>query len=74
MDLIIPRRSSYCPNFATAPTQQLDIVQRGLATGVVVPGEADRGQDPVIEMDVKCDQEGVEVGIHTLGLTPSAND
>ena len=23
MDLIIPRRSSYCPNFATAPQQQL---------------------------------------------------
>ncbi len=44
------------------------------AVGSVVTGSADRGQDPVIEMDVKCDQEGVEVGIHTLGLTPSAND
>lgn len=55
-------------------TQQLDIVQRGLATGMVIPGEADRGQDPIIEMDVKCGQEGVQFGIHTQGLTPSACD
>ena len=55
-------------------TQQLDIVQRRLATRAVIPREADRGQDAVIEMDVECDQEGVEFGIHTQGLTPSACD
>lgn len=54
--------------------EQLDVVQRGLATGMVIPGEADRGQDPVIEVDVKCDKEGVQFGIHTQGLTPSAHD
>jgi hypothetical protein len=41
---------------------------------VVITRKAERGQDPVVEMDVKCGQEGVEVGFHTQGLTPSAND
>ena len=54
--------------------QKFGVVQRGFAAGVMIPGEADRGQDPVIEMDVKCDQEGVEVGFHTQVLTPSAKD
>jgi hypothetical protein len=40
----------------------------------VIAGEADRGQDPVIEVDVECDQEGVEFSFHTPGLTPSACD
>jgi hypothetical protein len=38
---------------------------------MTVTRKADRGHDPVIEMDVKCGQEGVEVSFHTQGLTPS---
>ena len=55
-------------------TQQLDVVERGLTTRVMIAREPDRRQDPVIEMDVQCDQEGVEVSFHTQGLTPSASD
>ena len=54
--------------------QQFGVVQGGFATGVVLAGDSHRGQDPVIEMNVQCGQEGVEVSIHTRGLTPSAND
>lgn len=55
-------------------TQQLNIVEGGLAAGVTIPRRAESGQDPVIEVDVKCGQEGVEVSFHTQGLTPSVNN
>ena len=51
--------------------EQLDIVQSRFSARVVIPRKAERGEDAVIEMDVKCGQEGVEVGFHTQGLTPS---
>ena len=54
--------------------EQLNVAEDGFATGVVITRKAERGQDPVVEMDVQCGQEGVEVGFHTQGLTPSAND
>ena len=37
-------------------------------------GQADPGQDPVIEKDVKFGQERVAAIVHTKGLTPSANE
>lgn len=45
-----------------------------LAAHTMIPTEPDRRQDPVIEMDIECDQQGVEICIHTLGLTPFAYD
>ena len=55
-------------------TEQLNVAEDGFAAWVVITRKAERGQDPVVEMDVQCGQEGVEVGFHTQGLTPSAND
>ena len=55
-------------------TQQLDIIELRFATGMMIPRKAERGQDPVVEMDVKCGQEGVEVSFHTQGSTSSVND
>lgn len=54
-------------------TQQLDIIQPGLAPWLMQAGEPQRGQDPVVEVDIECGQEGVEVLIHTRRLAPSAN-
>lgn len=54
--------------------EQLNVIQDGFAARVVISRKAERGEDAVIEMDVKCGQEGVEVCFHTLGLTPSAYD
>lgn len=54
--------------------QQLGVRQLRLAPPDMGSRQADNGQDPVIENDVKCGQEGVEVIVHTKGLTPSAND
>jgi hypothetical protein len=54
--------------------QQFDIVEDGFAARVMIPGKAQRGHDPIVEMDVKCGQEGVEVSFHTQGLTPSVTD
>ena len=34
-------------------------------------GPAQGGQDTVLKMDIQCEQEGVEIGLHTSGLTPS---
>jgi hypothetical protein len=55
-------------------TQQLGIPETGLTASDMSPRHPDPGQDPVIEEDVKCGQEGVEFIVHTKGLTPSAND
>ena len=54
--------------------EQLNVVENGLTTRVMITRKAERGQDPIIEMDVQCGQEGVEVSFHTQGLTPSVND
>ena len=52
--------------------ERLDVVERGLTTRVMITREADRGHDPIIEMDVAVGQEGVSICFHTQGLTPSA--
>ena len=54
--------------------EQLNVAENRFAAWVVITRKAERGQYPVVEMDVKCGQEGVEVGFHTQGLTPSVND
>jgi hypothetical protein len=54
--------------------KQLNVVQGWFAARMTIPRKAESGQDPVVEMDVKCGQEGVEVGFRTQGLTPSVND
>ena len=54
--------------------QQLGIGKQRLPTSDMRSGQADPGQDPIIQEDVKCGQEGVEFIVHTKGLTPSAND
>lgn len=41
---------------------------------VVITRKAERGQDPIVEMDVHCGQEGVEVSFHRQGFVPAAND
>jgi hypothetical protein len=45
--------------------EQLDVVQARLPPRVMLAGEAERGQDAVVEVDIECGQEGVEVLIHT---------
>lgn len=55
-------------------TKQLDVSQSGFATGVTISRKAESGHDPVIEMHVKCGQEGVQICFHTQGLTPSTCD
>ena len=52
--------------------ERLDVVERGLTTRVMITREADRGHDPIIEMDVAVGQEGVSICFHTQGLTASA--
>ena len=54
--------------------QQLGIGELGFTTADMSPGQADPGQDSVIEKDVQCGQEGVEFVVHTKGLTSSAYD
>ena len=54
--------------------QQLGIPKTRLPAPGMSPRRADLGQDPIIEEDVKCGQEGVEFVVHTKGLTPSANN
>ena len=54
--------------------QQLGIGKPWFPAADMCSGQADPGQDPIIEEDVKCGQEGVEVIVHTKGLTPSTND
>ena len=54
--------------------EQLNVAENGLTTRVMITRKAERGQDPIVEMDVQCGQEGVEVSFHTQGLTPSADD
>jgi len=54
--------------------QQLGVHQPRFAAADMGSGQADPGQDPIIEEDVQCGQEGVEVIVHTKGLTPSASD
>jgi hypothetical protein len=49
---------------------QFGVVEGGFPAGVVISGKAERGEDSVVEMDVQCGQEGVEVSFHTPGLTP----
>ena len=69
-----PLRSDAEQMLGDDQTEQLNVVENGLTTGVMITRKAERGQDPIIEMDVQCGQEGVEVSFHTQGLTPSAND
>jgi len=54
--------------------QQLGIGKLRFPAANVGSGQTDPGQDPIIEEDVKCGQEGVEVIVHTKGLAPSATD
>ncbi|GAB3805334.1 hypothetical protein GCM10028798_27000 [Humibacter antri] len=54
--------------------QQLDIVEPRLPARRMRSREADRRENPVIEVDIEWDKEGVEVGFHTQGLTPSVRD
>jgi hypothetical protein len=54
--------------------EQLNIGQGRWAPGSAPSGKPQRGDDPIVKMDVKCGQEGVEVCFHTLGLTPSVLD
>lgn len=54
--------------------EELDVVECGFAFGVAISGKAQRGHDPIVEMDVKCGQEGVKVCLHKPGLTPSVFD
>lgn len=53
-------------------THQFRVGQGGFATGSVVTGPAQGGQDTVIEVDVQCGQEGVQVVAHTpiMGTLP----
>jgi hypothetical protein len=39
--------------------EQLDIGQDRLSTRVLISRKADRGQDPIVQMDIQCGQEGV---------------
>ena len=39
--------------------EQLNIVEPWLPARMVIAGKAERGHGPVVEMDVKCGQEGV---------------
>ena len=55
-------------------TQQLGIGKLRLPAADVSSGPAEPGQNLIIEEDVQCGQDGVEVGFHTQGFTPSAND
>jgi len=41
-------------------TEQLNVVENGLAARMMITRKAERGQDPVVEMDVKCGQEGAK--------------
>ena len=54
--------------------EQLDAVETGLTPGMMIAWEGWRGQDPVVERDVKCGLQGVEIDFHTQGITPSVND
>jgi|GEM_PF-5024169 len=51
--------------------EQLNVIENWLTTGVVSPGKAERGHDPIVEMNVQCGQEGVQICLHTKGLTAS---
>ena len=51
--------------------QQFGIAQGWLPSRDPGAGPAKAGQDMIIQIDVKCGQEGVKVGFHTQGLTPS---
>ena len=62
------------PRISPAQAQQLGIGKLRFPAADMGSGQTDPGQDPIIEEDVKCGQEGVEVIVHTKGLTPSAND
>lgn len=55
-------------------TQQFRITQGWLSSRDPGTRPAQTGQDMIIQVDVKCGQEGVKVGFHTQGLTPSAFD
>lgn len=54
--------------------QQLGITQGHLRASPAFAGVAEIGQDLVGEEDVECSQEGAEVFVHTMVLTPSAYD
>lgn len=53
--------------------RQLSIREAVFPASDMGSGQADPGEDPIIQEDVKCGQEGVELIVHTSGLTPSAN-
>ena len=49
--------------------QQFGTRETGLPAPDMSPRQADPGQDPIIQEDVKCGQEGVEFIVNTKGLT-----
>ncbi len=71
---LFPFRSDAEQVLGNDQAEQLNVVENGLTTRVMITRKAKRGQDPIVEMDVQCGQEGGEVSFHTQGLTPSAND
>jgi hypothetical protein len=62
----IQRRSLAMPQQLLGDRQagQLRIRQRGFAAWPVIPRPAQRGQDTILEVHVKCRQEGVKLVRH----------
>ena len=72
--VITPSRCDAKQMLGDDQAEQLDAVESGLTPGRMIAWEGWRGQDLVVEIDVKCGQQGVEIGFHTQGLTPFVND
>ncbi len=47
-------------------TQQLRVGQLGLGTRQMITTPTQRGQDTIVELDVECGQEGVQVVRHKM--------
>ena len=54
-----PLRSDAEQMLGDDQAEQLNIVEPWFPARMVIAGKGERGHDPVVEMDVKCGQEGV---------------
>jgi hypothetical protein len=54
--------------------EQLNVGQGRRPPRTGPPGKPQRGEDPIVQMDAQCVQDGVWICLHEQGLTPSAFD
>ena len=68
-------RSEAMPSKCWATIEQSNSISvRAGGARAALSGEPQREDDPVVEMDVQCGPEGVQLCLHQQGLPPSAFD